>query len=370
MEHATFSLGSVRTETKYQKKQRLRKEKEWKRKEAFRKAKRAKSFVPIPKTPLWCILPKHRLQGFHFWIDTLKGNSFFEKKDDILQTIAEMKTPFKPVEGFDPKYSEAMRQSYLEKAKVVLRLLHENQSMRWKWKVFLTKARILRFQKVNEVDPITLESFKQPVTIHSFQHRKTYVFEAESLSKHIHKQLIKNDGHIPTPLYPKNPLTNQRFTLTETMALFQQTKDYGRSSWAIEAFKACRFDVTSFIAVHTKPLRLNALHVTMANTKDWDCRDTLYDFIKFQHRHHSKHFYGTDYKWAIENVATQERIEKWRKLCIKWYELDILMDDEDAKKEYFDVLQTKILVLCDVPTELQDLRISTTKRRREYVLIN
>lgn len=362
MEQAVFALGAPRRETKQQKKERLRKEKEWKYKDA-RAKKRKLLYKPLPKREVWCILPKHVTNGFDFWIETLKGRSFFEKRKSLFHSL-ETQPPVKPC-PWNFNNSTHLRQEFLEKSQLVISLLHQNQALRWKFKNFFTKARMLRFQKVNEQDPITLEPFKQPIRIYNFYLQKTYVFEAESCAKHIHKKLTQNDGHIPTPQCPKNPLTNQDFSLTQLMSVIQQCKQAGHTFWSIEAFKACRYDPVSFIAVHSKPLRLHALHMTMASPTSWDCIDTLYDFIKSQHEEHNEHFSVLVYKWAIHHVPHEERIEKWKKLCIKWYEVDILFDDTDTQIGFFNEIQKKTLPLCKPPKELLELRSASLKSQQQ-----
>ena len=356
MEQPSFSMGALPRETKQQKKERLRKEKAWKEKEARRKRARETSFQPVATRPPWLLLPSHQCKGFEFWILTLKGDTFLSKRNALLESIMKAQIPVTPVAGFDPSFGEQMKKEYLEKAQIVMSLLHQNQILRWKFKNFFTKVRIQRFQKLNEVDPITLESFHQPVHSHSFLQQKTYSYEAESFAKHIHKKLTHNDGHIALPLAAKNPFTNETFPLAQLMGLIHQCRSFGHTSWAIEAFVSARYDLTTFMAIHSKPLRLNALRMTMANMKDWDAIDTLYDFIKSEHLYHKKTFCTTLYKWALNHVPNEKRLESWRKMCIKYYETDILIDDPDMKESLFSVISGKTLPLCGVPMELQTLR--------------
>ena len=365
MQQAVFSLGSVRRETKSQKKERIRKENERKWKEARRKAARDSRHDPCEKRPPWLILPRHVCKGFDFWILTLKGNTFLTKRKSLLDSIAQAEAPAPPALGFDPAPSEHMRKDYLEKAQIVMSLLHSNQTLRWKWKIFLTKARILRFEKLNETDPITLEPIRQPIVFHSFSQQKTYTFEAESFAKNLHKKLIHNDGQLSLPQQPKNPYTNEDFTLAQLISLLSQARNYGHSSWAIEAFISTRYDLTSFSIIHTKPLRLHALRTTMANMKSWDAIDTLYDFIKSEHLYHKKVFPIQIYRWAVNHAVQEKRIESWRKLCIKYYETDILMDDNQTKEEMFDSISKKTLTLCSMPHELQVLRKLALKSRHQ-----
>lgn len=352
-------MGAPRRETKQEKKERLRKEKEWKAKQERRKKKPVHRF--FCKEPSWLILPNHVCKGYEFWILTLDGKTFLQKRKCLLDQISKMKQPVQSVWGFDTRPTIAMHTDYLEKAQIVMSLLHQNQELRWKFKTFFTNARIKRFQQVNAVDPITMESFKQPIQFHSFAQTKTYTFEAESFVKHVHRKLTNNDGHISLPVNPRNPFTNEEFSLCQLMGLLRQCKQAGHTTWAVEAFINVCYDITTFAAVHTKPLRLSALRATMADSKSWDAIDTLYDFIKSEHQYHKKIFPKQIYIWSLHHAVQEARMQTWKKMCLKYYETDILVDDAVTKELLFTHISTKTFALCSTPKELQCLRKRTLK---------
>lgn len=361
MEQHSFSLGRPRQETKTQKKERLQRKKEEKRKELLRKQKRQQDYVPLPHRPKWLLLPPHVTKGFEFWIMTMKGDTFLEKKATLTNDIQKWKEPIQSTFGFDTSRTIHLHKDYVEKAKVVLSLLYQNQAIRWRFKRFFTKLRIQRFKQCNEVDPITMESIREPIRFPSFSQRKLYVFEAKPFAKHLHNKLVQNDGHIPDPQLMKNPLTNEFFTVSQIISLIEQVKRFGYSSWAIEAFRACRYDLSSFSLINSKPLRLHAVRNVMAKVDDWDCIDTVYDFIKSQHALHDEVFRVDIYKWAVNRAPHESRIESWRKMCLKWYEVDILIEDPDLKHRMFRKIEEKTLLLCTRPNELSALRRQKTK---------
>jgi hypothetical protein len=361
MESHSFAPGVARRETKQQKKERLRKAKLEKQKEKLRKAKQHQPFQSFLPRASWLILPFHITKGLEFWILTMKGDTFVQKRKTLLQQIENAKKPIVPVFGFDSSLGEAHNAQFLEKAKEVMTLLVLNQKLRWMFKCFLTKARMKRFSALNQTDPITMEPIVECVWFPSFLQRKIYNFEAKPFSKYLHNLLVHNDGHIPDSLYPKNPLTNEGFSLPQLISLIHQTQKYGYSSWAIEAFAASRYDMTSFMTIHSKPLRLHALRMTMAKIDTWDSIDTLYDFIKSQHAAHNVPFCMSVYKWAVYHAAREARIESWRTLCLKWYEVNILIDDDDMRSAYMNTIKQKTLGLCSKPEELSALRIKRKK---------
>ncbi len=363
MESLSFAPGKPPPETKQQKKERLRKKQEQKRREANRRLRKTQEFSSSLLKPAWCILPHHLLRGYEFWINILKGDTFFTKRQSLLEEIQRIKTPSVPVEGFDTSLHEMFRNEYVVKAQHVMSFLYQNQKLRWMFKRFFSQVRIRRFPPLNERDPITLDSITEPIQFPSFRQRKYYAFEAKPFAKHLHNKLIHHDGQIPTPLFPKNPFTNEPFTVPQIISLIDQARCYGHTSWAIEAFIASRYDIASFSIINSKPLRLHALRQTMAHVTDWDAIDILYDFMKSQHDTHDEPFMSVPYKWALHHAPYASRLVAWRKLCLKWYETDILLDDSSLKLSFFQGIEIKTLPLCDTPNDLRDLKLSKSKSR-------
>lgn len=351
-----FALGRPRKESKRQKQERLRKESIWKRREE----RRTQTKVFLKKQPLWRLLPTHACAGFAFWMDTLHGTTFFEKKHSLLQQIIKLSEPVDCPFKF-PSSDCNFQLDFLEKTKEVESLLYKNQELRWRFKIFLNKIRIQKMKKANEDDPFTLECCKQPIQVVSYTTKVIYTFEAESFMKHVTKRLLNNDGHIAQPLFPQNPLTNETFTLAQIIGLLRQLRVYGHTSWPMESFSSCGYNLERFISIHTKPLRLHALHATMKKYDDWEQIDTLLDFIKSQHRTHERVCEQVVYRWAILHLSEHDIIQAWRKLCIKWYEVDILLDDESVRDREYTKLEALTLALCNSPSDL-------IKRRKTYFL--
>jgi hypothetical protein len=310
----------------------------------------------IPHRPSWLLLPNHVTKGFEFWIATMRGDSFLSKQATLLETIRKYEQPYTSEWGFDTRYGESFRKDYLEKANIVQSLLLQNQRIRWIFKNLFTRLRLRKFQPLNEVDPITLEAFQQPVQFPSYAHRKLFVYEAKPLIKLIHQKLVNHDGQLIFPQFPKNPFTNQDFTLAQLIGLLVQCRKYGHTSWAIEAFVESNYDLGNFALIHNKALRLHATRSTFLDLQSWDAIDTLYDFIKSQHDYHRKYFKTNPYKWGLAHEPQHVWIVDWRNLCLKWYETDILIDDYDAKDIVWDAIRLKTKALCEDPVDLIALR--------------
>jgi hypothetical protein len=356
METCSFAIGRPRHETKLQKRERLYRIAKEKRRNEMRKRTYQPIPIPIPTRPSWLLLPSHITKGFGFWLLTLKGDTYLEKRATLLTDLKRNDEPIQCIYKFDTSLSEQFRRDYKDKALLVMDLLYQNQCLRWIFKRFFTRLRIQRFQVCNEVDPITMDGIKESIQVPLFSQRKIYRFEATPFLKHLHNRLVHCDGHISRPQPMKNPLTNEVFTTAQLMSLLAQAKRYGYSSWAIEAFSASQYNLSRFMLIYTKPLRLHALKTTMANVTSWDSTDTLFDFIKSQHMIHEEVFRQPMYTWAVHKAPYSSRIVSWRKLCVQWYEMDILVDDFDTKERILRGLEAKTLQLCDRPHELEMLR--------------
>lgn len=323
------------------------------------KPKQVKGFKSpsVGSVPQWRILPEELCHGLAFWIDTLPGTSFFQKRTRLLQSLTAFGAPCPWMADAD-RY-DTWKEEFDAKTRVVLGLLQRNQTIRWIFKRFFTKIRIRRFPILNDTDPITLEPVETPVIIHSFSQRKTYVFEAESFATLAHKKLLHHDGQIPFPQFPKNPLTNESFTLGQQMSLLQQCRAAGYSSWSVESYVSSRYSLDLFFLFFKTPLRLHAIRSTLAALTSWDAMDILEDFIESQHRVHDAIYSTSLYKWAISKAPESPRIQSWRRLCLIWYEKDIFLEDPEMKAREFELLQLKTLPLCRQPTDLQELRFKS-----------
>jgi hypothetical protein len=357
-----FAIGSVRHETKSQRRLRLKKKQEEKRKKELRQKSKGIG-VPLPPVSTWRILPGHSA----LCIDMLHGTSFFTKLQSLHKIQETLETPhtceFWPASAA----SERLHTNTLCFYKNVEGDLYQNQQVRWKLKKLLTQWRLYYLRQANDVDPITLNPIQHPVTLNLFQKRLRYQFEAQPFALHVHKKLLHNDGQIPNPVFPKNPLTNESFSVEQFASLHAQCKQYGYTFWTLEAFQAAKYCVVTFANHQQKLLRLHALRMTLNDSKDYECIDTVYDYIQSTHETFEKPFYTTVYKWALAHAFTHPIIQQWRRSCLKWYETDILTDDPALKRAEFVRIENKLEELCEAPTELKDLRKKFLERRRDEV---
>ncbi len=354
MESQRFALGRVKKETKKEKRKRIRE----KRKQTIQR-----SYKPLARKQIWRILPNEFCEGLGFWIDTLKGETYIQKLESLRSQMNHVDqisvSPFR----FPPSKVN-WRQDYKEKVKRIFILLQMNQELRWRLKYLITRMRCSLLKKTNETDPFTFEPFHQPITFPSYQTKVIYTFEAESFAKYVHKQLLHNDGHIPFPIFPRNPLTNEEFTVPQLLGLFRQCRAYGQTFWTVDAFQKMSCSQSQFFLLYNKPLRIQALYSVIKNVDTWDCIDTLFDFIKTQHVSHGKPCLVNIYKVGLRHFPYHTKLVQWRKLCMKWYEVDILFEDPDRKDIEFEKLELLTLPLCELPVDLKSTCHAFLKQQR------
>jgi hypothetical protein len=339
-----FHPGKVAKLTKEQKRKReMQKLREKRRKE------RKSSYAPVEKRPRWFLLPSPIQHSF--LIDTLSGDTFITKMKALQeygQIWKDMKSDLFPSYKPDSKILESIRQSKTQCKKLII----DNQILRWKFKRFVTKWRLRRFRELNDTDCITLNPIVEAIRISNFALRLFYVFEASTLLSHIHRQLLHHDGSIPDPLMPKNPYTNELFSLGQLLNIRQQCKTKKESNWSLEAFAKSNYNIETFLQYNRKRLRMHAMKSILFSYKDYDGIDTLLNFIETQHDEHNAVFQKGLYRWCLMHIPEESRICKWRRLCLEYYEREILAEDDSGRDNAFFYIQTKTGTLCSPPVEL------------------
>ena len=338
-----FHPGRLIKLTKEQK----QKEEDWKRKQKRRKD-RKRSSIPIQKQSIWRIIPS--LQ-YSFLIDTLSGDSYLSKMKSLRKYglfWKDIKCDLLPSYKPDTQILESINRMKQQSHK----LLIENQEIRWVFKRFITRWRLRRFRELNDTDCISLNPIVDGIRIPNFSLRAFSVFEASSLLAHIHRQLLHHDGSIPEPLMPKNPYTNEQFTLGQLVSIRHQCKAKKESIWTLEALAKSKYSIDAFLQYNRKTLRMHAMKSILFSYKDFDGIDTLMNFIESQHDEHNADFKKNVYLWCLNHLPDESRIRKWRRLCLNYYEREILAEDDTERDNAFFFIRAKTEILCSPPQDL------------------
>ena len=339
-----FAIGQGPTLTKKEKDKYKQKQKR-KRNQINTKT----TYSPQAKILRWRILPCE--VSYCFTIDIMKGNTFFTKMDDVEKFGDSF---FHCKNRFLPNYKA--NTTFLEKLKKIKKdckeILIKNQQLRWKFKRFVTMWRLKGMKRVNDTDFVTLSPIQTPVFVAMFPMKSCYTFEASSILQDIHKKLLHHDGQIPTPIFPRNPYTNQPFTVFQVASIQKQCKEKGKSSWAFECFAKSKYTLHRFLQYERKMLRFHAIKSLLSNLSDWYGHDLLLNFIESQHEEHDIPFQKLVYRWSIHTIPNEERIKKWTDLCREYHESDILAEDQNDRDLAYFIAADKSLGLCSPPSEL------------------
>lgn len=317
-----------------------------------------KVLTPPPRYRQWRILPISAcLSGRAlFCIDTLKGKYFHQKMNSLTQHIKN--TSWKS----DPFNQETKASFDLVCAEAKL-LLALNQKVRFSFKKLLNLWLSRHIRTMNENDPITLSKPLKPVYIVDPCLRIQFVYEAETIAIDFHKRLLHNDGQVPEPLKPRNPLTNRNLTTFQTASALSQCKSYGYSHWTLETYKKSKYSATLFLRNNRPLLRYTTIKKIVNTPSDYDGQLTLVDFIETEFDSHDIEYPKRVFSWALHSIPHDEYIQEWRKLCIEWYTVHIF-DDPDARIDEWLKITKKSGPLCDSWRELQDKYIHSVHLKK------
>jgi hypothetical protein len=340
----SFHPGYMPRRTKEEKRRYEREKKRQKLQKEMRKNK-PQFFI---RCPVWRILP---CQADHaFLIDTLSGKTYFEKMKSLEDYGSFLTTKSTLFPNFKP--NQELKETIFQMKKACKSLMAENQILRWKFKRFITKWRMKRFKQINDTDFITLSEIQKTVKIYNYPTRCIYTFEASSILQDIHKKLLNHDGQIPHPLFPRNPYTNEQFTISQLLSVQTQCKKYEQAVWTLESFYKSKMKIDTFSQIHRKALRLHALKSILFHVKDFEGIYLLLNFIESQHDEHEAQFNKPLYRWCLSTIPDDSKIQSWRYLCKEYYEEEILAEDDVQRELCFARIARKTGYLCAPPYDL------------------
>lgn len=322
---------------------RARKEKEQKRKE-----RKKNPFEPRKTNQVWRILPCE--MKYSFAIDSLKGTTFIEKMAALKDYGSFLNAKSDLFPNFEP--NKELQKTIFEMRDKCIQLCKQNQTLRWIFKRFVTNWRIMHFKQINDTDFISLGPIVKKVSLPNFSQRVIYAFEANSILQDIHRKLLQSSAQIPTPVYPRNPYTNERLSIHQILGIHSQCKAHGVSVWTLETFLKANVRIDLFLQFQRKPLRMNAIKTILYNYSDWDGIDLVLNFIESHHEEHQAIFNKHIYNWCLQKIPEEPKIQAWRTLCRDYYLEDILAEDEIERDSCFYKYSLKTGSLCAPPHDL------------------
>jgi hypothetical protein len=129
------------------------------------------------------------------------------------------------------------------------------------------------------IDPITFMPIEQLVTVYDMEQRRKYCFDAMSLLKCITKDLFRQQYTIPSPQMPKNVVTNRPFKFQQLISVQRQLAAIPGSAY-FSYFRKIGFYLNQWRLYMGRTLRLSAIKEELHDTRSYDGKEMLADFIK------------------------------------------------------------------------------------------
>ncbi len=203
--------------------------------------------------------------------------------------------------------------------------------IRWKFRRLVLAWRYKKCKAANELDPITMEPIQDTIKVYNIPLKMYYQFEAKSLSEYWRISLKESDGLIPTPKWPRNPLTNLPIYKKTLGSVCEILLTKGYTDSFLSSLAETRFNIGLWKSMYQIPLRLNAVKNTFANKRSYDCMEYTYDYIELQCQIHLETFNKYFYDWIFykrKKPCLEEKAStignQWIKYCKDFHEKDIL----------------------------------------------
>ena len=129
------------------------------------------------------------------------------------------------------------------------------------------------------IDPITFMPIENLVSVYDMEQRRKYCFDAMSLLKCITKDLFRQQYTIPSPQMPKNVVTNRPFKFQQLISVQRQLAAIPGSAY-FSYFRKIGFCLNQWRLYMGRTLRLSAIKEELNDTRSYDGKEMLADFIK------------------------------------------------------------------------------------------
>lgn len=306
--------------------------------------------------PTWNLIPKEKFTHLqNYFLFKFDCDGFVSRYCRLHQRTV----PFK-----HSKRHPAFEERWQHMNEEVEQKYRLNQQLRWAFKTLATRWLERKLQFKNTTDFATLEVPKNKVVLYDWSQRSKYALEASSILGDFRTRLLSHEELFPMPLHLRNPFTNSLLSYAQIHSLYMQLRSLGKTHWTLECFRDAEYDIYYFKRDNQRKLRLMALkHLLETN----DCRFLLLDFIENQHIVLNKPCDTTLYDWAItcSKACTLKRIQSWKEMCYKYYEIDITTEDIDEKTRKQEVISRMSEPLCTPCEELKMVRQMIRNKRRQ-----
>lgn len=359
----TFPIGELPANTRFAmgratpRRNRLNQRRE---RSTHEKRKVPKKVKPTSKSFCWPAFPLSIHKSYGLSINLILGGFPRSSVKAVLHFQALIAPPEKP-NIFSLKPDDILK---------VSAAFSENLKARWSFRKLILYWRLKRCRKINEVDPMTMETIKQPVEMYDLYNKAIYTFEAKSLARAWRSNLLNHDGVFPEPKFPVNPFTNLKLQMFQLHISFKSIRQAGHMDWVLDSFYSCKYNLEEWNKKFSIPLKVESLTSILADKSCFDRFDLAMDFAEMQHEIHGIDFPKKMFEWIFSKHEVDEYAEVWIRACKKYYVEKYTITDKDDLED-LDV-RSSILnaYLVEVPTIVKVMytkyldRTQTNGRRR------
>jgi hypothetical protein len=225
---------------------------------------------------------------------------------------------------FSDRFSDEFRQTLCDSVK-------ENIRIKFILRKFLHFWRSKHLKQVNTEDIVTLEIPSEPIQIVDWKTRQKYIYEKSTLLQDIFTKLQYHTGFFDQSIHPKNPLTNLPLTQSQMISVWNQFDPIPQKYILVSLFQTYKFNLHYFKLDQKIFLRLNALYKTM-NQDCFDSKERLIDFIDLAYELENVRCFLLKYKNLLNEKPDHLHLQRWRTLCIRYYEAEIRYENNYDKK--------------------------------------
>jgi len=200
--------------------------------------------------------------------------------------------------------------------------IYKNQTFRWKMKRLIHKWLLGRIKTINNDDIVTCEPPVKPIIIYDWSNRARYTFEASTLYRDFREKIFKAENLFVNSQLPKNPFTNQTYSLGQLHFITEGLLRHGISDWALQGLRSVEYSLPRFKIVYKSATQREVLKRCLTDVKNTEYMDLIYDYIMGEYVYHGIHSilpYNGWY-WFLENHPDWPLIQSWRALCFQYYE--------------------------------------------------
>jgi len=252
-------------------------------------------------------------------------NQYIEKHFPLHSPFAGMPQIIIPKDPYMAVWSK-------EKSAAIRRSVVKIMQFRFLFRKFLHKWRFSKIKLANTDDILTGEPPKKPVYIVDWARRQAHVFEAQTIMKDITARLQQHDGLFEAPQPPRNPFTNTPFTQSQTISVWNSTSEAGIPvSSFFTLYRTARYSYLTFLQENSLYLRLNAHRKTFQEETSYDYKEQMLDFIHLCYTAETLEYNSAAFSYILYNEPKNYVIQKWKRLCEKYHEADIIFWNNPKK---------------------------------------